>query len=57
VPELAVRLGHGPDNLWCIGKGAPVTAAAAAALRVTGTCLAVGAAVGQAAARERLERR
>jgi hypothetical protein len=51
VPEAATRPLGGPANLWCVGKGMPVSAEAAAALRVTGTCLALGAAVGQAAAR------
>lgn len=50
IPERAVRLAGVPDNVWCIGKGAPVTVEAAAALRVTGTCLAMGAAVGARAA-------
>jgi hypothetical protein len=50
VPERALRPLGAPPGLWCIGKGAPVTLAAAAALRVTGTCLAVGGAVGRLAA-------
>jgi len=50
VPERAVRLADITEPVWCIGKGAPVTVEAAAALRVTGTCLAVGAAVGARAA-------
>ena len=50
IPERAVHVAGAPDNLWCIGKGAAVTAFAAAALRVTGTCLAMGAAVGIRAA-------
>lgn len=47
VPEIATRPLGGPDNLWCIGRAMAVDAAAAAALRVTGTALAVGAAVGR----------
>lgn len=50
VPEQAVRLPGLPDSIWCVGKGAAVTVAAAAALRVTGTCLALGTAVGRRAA-------
>jgi hypothetical protein len=45
IPQRAVQIDHGPRNLWLIGKGMPVDAAAAAALRVTGTCIALGAAV------------
>lgn len=51
VPERAVRIVSGPAQLWCIGKGAPVSAEAASALRVTGTCLALGTVVGGLAAR------
>ena len=50
IPERAVHVVGAPDNVWCIGKGAAVTTSAAAALRVTGTCLAMGAAVGMCAA-------
>jgi 2-polyprenyl-6-methoxyphenol hydroxylase-like FAD-dependent oxidoreductase len=50
IPERAAHIVGAPDNLWCIGKGAAVTTSAAAALRVTGTCLAMGAAVGIRAA-------
>ncbi len=50
IPERAVHIVGAPNNVWCIGKGAAVTASAAAALRVTGTCLAMGAAVGTRAA-------
>jgi 2-polyprenyl-6-methoxyphenol hydroxylase-like FAD-dependent oxidoreductase len=50
IPERAVHIVGAPDNVWCIGKGAAVTTSAAAALRVTGTCLAMGAAVGMCAA-------
>lgn len=50
VPERAMRLAGAPEHVWCVGKGAPVTVEAASALRVTGTCLAVGAAVGARAA-------
>lgn len=50
VPE-AVAKPHGwPANAWCVGRAVAVTAEAAAALRVTGTCLALGAAVGARAA-------
>ncbi len=45
VPAAAARLPGGPANLWLIGKGMAVAPEAAAALRVTGTCLALGAAV------------
>lgn len=47
VPEIATRPLGGPDNMWCIGRAMAVDAAAAAALRVTGTALAVGTAVGR----------
>lgn len=50
VPERAVRIPGAPANVWCVGKGVAVTAEAAAALRVTGTCLALGTAVGRLAA-------
>lgn len=50
VPENAARIPGAGERVWCVGKGSAVTAAAAAALRVTGTCLAMGAAVGQRAA-------
>jgi hypothetical protein len=50
IPELAARIPGASKRCWCVGKGAAVTATAAAALRVTGTCLAMGAAVGQRAA-------
>lgn len=50
IPERAARIPGAGERVWCVGKGAAVTAAAAAALRVTGTCLAMGAAVGQRAA-------
>jgi hypothetical protein len=46
-----VHLPDGPENLWLIGKGMAVEPAASAALRVTGTCLALGAAVGRSAGR------
>jgi hypothetical protein len=51
LPERATRATGAPTNLRFIGKGMPVSAEAAAALRVTGTCLAMGAAVGALAAR------
>ncbi len=50
VPERATRIAGAPDNCWFVGKAMPVELEAAAALRVTGTCLAVGAAVGRLAA-------
>lgn len=50
VPEAATRPSGAPPGLWCVGKAMPVDAAAAAALRVTGTCFALGAAVGRRAA-------
>lgn len=50
VPEAAVRLPTAPANAWLIGKSLPVASAAAAALRVIGTALAIGAAVGARAA-------
>jgi 2-polyprenyl-6-methoxyphenol hydroxylase-like FAD-dependent oxidoreductase len=50
VPERAVRIPGTPAGIWCVGKGTAVTAEAAAALRVTGTCLALGTAVGRRAA-------
>ena len=50
IPEHAARIPGASARCWCVGKGAAVTATAAAALRVTGTCLAMGAAVGQRAA-------
>ncbi len=46
IPARAVRSAGMPDWAYCIGKGMPVSLAAASALRVTGTCLALGAAVG-----------
>ncbi len=50
VPERAARIPGTSERVWCVGKGSAVSAEAAAALRVTGTCLAMGAAVGQRAA-------
>lgn len=50
VPERSARIPGAGERVWCVGKGSAVTAVAAAALRVTGTCLAMGAAVGQRAA-------
>jgi 2-polyprenyl-6-methoxyphenol hydroxylase-like FAD-dependent oxidoreductase len=50
VPERAMRPLGAPPGFWCIGKGSPVSPAAAAALRVTGTCLAAGTAIGRLAA-------
>ena len=50
VPEGAARIPGTSARVWCVGKGSAVTAMAAAALRVTGTCLAMGAAVGRRAA-------
>ncbi len=50
VPEQAARIPGANERCWCVGKGSAVTAAAVAALRVTGTCLAMGTAVGQRAA-------
>jgi hypothetical protein len=51
IPEAVVRLPGGPDNLWLVGKGMAVSQQAAAALRVTGTCLALGGAVAALARR------
>lgn len=45
-----LQLTGGPHNLWLAGKGLPVDVEAAAALRVIGTGLAVGHAVGLAVA-------
>jgi hypothetical protein len=42
VPECCARIADAPGPLWVIGRTAPVDADAAAALRVTGTCLAMG---------------
>lgn len=53
VPERAARIPGAGERIWCVGKGSAVTAEAAAALRVTGTCLAMGAAVGRRAALSR----
>ncbi|MBA2481379.1 MAG: FAD-dependent oxidoreductase [Planctomycetes bacterium] len=50
VPLSAVRTADTPANCWYVGKGVPVAHDAASALRVTGTCLALGAAVGHIAA-------
>ncbi|GDY11528.1 hypothetical protein LBMAG53_04050 [Planctomycetota bacterium] len=50
VPEIATRPLGGPSNVWCVGRAMAVDAAAAAALRVTGTALALGTAVGRRAA-------
>lgn len=50
VPERAARIPGVGGRVWCVGKGSAVTAEAAAALRVTGTCLPMGAAVGRRAA-------
>jgi glycine/D-amino acid oxidase-like deaminating enzyme len=52
IDVRAVRLADGPENCWFIGKAMPVDAEAAAALRVTGTCLALGAALGRKLAHE-----
>jgi len=46
VPITAVRGPHMPAWMWAVGKGMPVSASAASALRVTGTALAIGTAVG-----------
>lgn len=53
VPERAAHLIDGPANLWLAGRGLAVSAAAASALRVTGTALAIGAAVGLRATLDR----
>ncbi|MDA3960346.1 MAG: FAD-dependent oxidoreductase [Planctomycetota bacterium] len=45
VPEDACQIAGLPD-LWCVGRGMPLATDAAAALRVTGTAVAIGAAVG-----------
>jgi hypothetical protein len=50
VPERSTIAPGAPANCRFVGKGMPVTAEAAAALRVTGTCLALGATVGEALA-------
>ncbi len=50
VPEGAVRVPGAPPWSWFVGKGMPVSPEAASALRVTGTCLALGDAVGRRAA-------
>lgn len=50
IPDRAARIPGASERCWCVGKGSAVTAEAASALRVTGTCLAMGAAVGQRAA-------
>lgn len=50
VPPAALRPPGAPANLWLIGKGMAVAPEAAAALRVTGTCLALGGAVAAAVA-------
>jgi 2-polyprenyl-6-methoxyphenol hydroxylase-like FAD-dependent oxidoreductase len=49
VPESAARIPGAPSSVWCVGKGMAVSAEAASALRVTGTCLALGDAVGRRA--------
>lgn len=51
VPPAAAQPAWAPSNLWLAGKALAVDAAAAAALRVTGTGLAVGGAVGALAGR------
>jgi hypothetical protein len=51
VPERAARAPGAPAGCWFVGRGMPVDAAAAAALRVTGSGFALGAAVGARAAR------
>nr|MBA3708826.1 hypothetical protein [Planctomycetota bacterium] len=53
VPISAATIADGPPDTWFIGKGMPVADDAAAALRVTGTCLALGSAVGRLAAMAR----
>ena len=50
IPPEATQPDWAPRNLWLAGKALAVTAEAAAALRVTGTGLAVGGAVGRLAA-------
>jgi 2-polyprenyl-6-methoxyphenol hydroxylase-like FAD-dependent oxidoreductase len=50
LPERATMAPGAPANCRFVGKGMPVSLEAAAALRVTGTCLALGAAVGEALA-------
>ncbi len=52
VPESALRLAGAPANLRLVGSGMAVAAEAAAALRVTGTCLALGGALAAAVAAE-----
>ena len=46
VPESVARPAGWPTNAWCVGRGIAASAEAASALRVTGTCLALGGAVG-----------
>jgi 2-polyprenyl-6-methoxyphenol hydroxylase-like FAD-dependent oxidoreductase len=49
VPEHLARIPGAPSQVWCVGKGMAVSAEAASALRVTGTCLALGDAVARRA--------
>ncbi|HYE06844.1 MAG TPA: FAD-dependent oxidoreductase [Planctomycetota bacterium] len=51
VPEIVARPLGAPAGLWLAGKALAVDVAAAAALRVTGTALAMGGAIGALAAR------
>ena len=50
VPLSAVSPRRLPKSFLLVGRGMPLTADASAALRVTGTCLAIGSAVGRLAA-------
>jgi FAD dependent oxidoreductase len=45
IPEFIVRDADELPQVWTIGKGMAVSAEAASALRVTGTCLALGGAI------------
>jgi 2-polyprenyl-6-methoxyphenol hydroxylase-like FAD-dependent oxidoreductase len=45
IPPEIVRETNDLPQVWTIGKGMPVSAEAASALRVTGTCLALGGAI------------
>ena len=50
VPVSVARPDGAPAHWWCCGRGLAVSSDAAAALRVTGTALALGAAIGTLAA-------
>jgi hypothetical protein len=47
LSEAITTIDGGPANLWCVGRGLPVSPRAASARRVIGTCLTLGSVMGE----------